>query len=111
MSRNLPHPEDLLQARYWLFAGAPAASRDHDAKFAVKILINLVEALPAYFDLYCYGKPENTIAMMQRELFALYKDIETAKENAESPEELGILEKRKEFLENKILSLLQEAGL
>ena len=111
MSRPLPHPEDLLHARYWLFAGAPAASRDHDAKFAVKVLIQLVEALPEHFDLYCYGKAENTIAMMQRELFELIQDLAAAKANAETPEEIAIMEKRKEFLENKILSLLDEVGL
>ena len=51
----LPSTQALIDARSWLMAGAPAASRDHDAKEAVRTLFTICEALPEYFEQYCYG--------------------------------------------------------
>jgi hypothetical protein len=45
-------------ARSWLFAGAPAASRDHDAKEAVATIVKLIEALPHYIKMYAFGSSE-----------------------------------------------------
>jgi hypothetical protein len=51
----LPSTRELIDARSWLMAGAPAASKDHDAKAAVRVLFTICEALPEYFEQYCYG--------------------------------------------------------
>lgn len=55
--KTLPPPDELLEARDWLLAGAPAASKNHDAKQSVKILLTLINALPAYIELYKFGTP------------------------------------------------------
>lgn len=65
MSRELPEVVELLEARDWLFAGAPSAARDHDPKHAVKILIQLIEALPAIIPMYCYGTEENKASYLR----------------------------------------------
>lgn len=67
MSRDLPHPRELLDARAWLHAGAPAAALGIDAREAVLVLLQLIEALPALIPLYCYGTPENRAAMTESE--------------------------------------------
>ena len=55
---NLPHPEEVREARSWLFVGAPAGSRDHDAAHCVLVLYHLIEALPAHLPVYCHGSAE-----------------------------------------------------
>ena len=55
--KELPPPSALLEARDWLGAGAPAASKHHDAKESVKTLLDLIAALPSRIELYCYGTP------------------------------------------------------
>lgn len=62
--QKLPTPCKLLEAQDWLRAGAPAASRHHDAVEAVRTLAQLIEALPAILPVYCYGTPENRAAML-----------------------------------------------
>jgi hypothetical protein len=58
----LPKVSDLLEARAWLQAGAPAASRHHDGVRAVTILYELIESLPEHIPMYCYGTEENRAA-------------------------------------------------
>jgi hypothetical protein len=67
MARDLPTPCQLLRARDWLWAGAPAAARDYDAKEAVKTLCVLIDAMPALLPIYCYGTPENRKALLECE--------------------------------------------
>lgn len=43
----LPEALELSEALIWLLAGAPAAHRDISAHRAVKILLQLIEALPS----------------------------------------------------------------
>jgi hypothetical protein len=62
---TLPRIDRLLEARAWLFAGAPAASRDHDPVQSVRTLIELVEGLPGVLPVYCHATPEHRA---QREL-------------------------------------------
>jgi hypothetical protein len=57
--KHLPSTQDYLAARAWLFAGAPSAHKDIDARHAVHTLIDLVEALPEIIPQYCYGTPEH----------------------------------------------------
>jgi len=73
---DLPHPADIQDARSWLFQGAPAAHRDYDAAEMVKILIELVEALPAHHKVYCWGTHEHVLAMMTRELEEIRENLD-----------------------------------
>lgn len=59
---KMPPIDKIHQARYWLFAGAPAASRDYDSSEMVKILLMIVEGLPSIDPTYCHGTPENKAA-------------------------------------------------
>ncbi len=63
----LPNPADVVDALRWLQTGSPAVWKKvgleggtfFEAKDAVKTLIQLVEALPGYFELYSFGSKEN----------------------------------------------------
>lgn len=64
----LPHPRDVLDARSWLDAGAPALHRrtiiDNTVPAdAIRTLRQLIEVLPSLHPLYCCGTPENNAAM------------------------------------------------
>ena len=74
-NQELPTPCQLLRARDWLWAGAPSAARDFDAKEAVKILCGLIRALPSILPVYCYGTPEN---------FAALRECEAAEDETEA---------------------------
>ena len=65
MPNELPTPCQLLKAREWLRAGAPAAARNFDAGEAVQILCRLIAALPAALPVYRYGTSENREAMLE----------------------------------------------
>lgn len=73
---ELPHPQDVVEALTWLQLGAPAAHRNYNAPQMVKILINLVEALPAHHKVYCWGTHEHIVAMMTRELEGIREDLD-----------------------------------
>jgi hypothetical protein len=59
MTRPLPTRDDVLRARDWLRAGAPAAptkrAADAGPDRAVAVLLQLIEALPDRIPEYCYG--------------------------------------------------------
>ena len=67
MKDGMPTHAAILLARDWLFAGCPAASRNHDAKGAARILLDLVEALPQHFPEYAWGSPEWKAALENEE--------------------------------------------
>lgn len=56
--RKPPTPRELLQAREWLRAGCPAASKKHDAAQCAIILYDLLEWLPTVRPEYAYGTPQ-----------------------------------------------------
>lgn len=63
--RQLPHPEDVIEARAWLLAGCPAyPAKDafgerRDVKKCIDTLVELMEALPSHLPVYAFGSPEN----------------------------------------------------
>ena len=59
----LPSTREVIAARAWLQAGAPAAAKGPDPRLAVRALLALIEALPGYFPKYCYGTPEHRAEM------------------------------------------------
>ena len=54
----LPTVDDLIEARFWLQQGAPAAARNTDAPKAVRVLLRLLESLPGHLPEYAYGSEE-----------------------------------------------------
>jgi hypothetical protein len=68
--RDLPTPCDLLVARDWIQSGAPAYPLKRfgerlEPKAAIDILNQLIEGLPSYIDMYCYGTKEYREAMIE----------------------------------------------
>lgn len=61
--KHLPGTQDLLAARAWLFAGAPSAHKDIDARHAIHTLIDLIEALPEIIPQYAANTPEYRLEM------------------------------------------------
>lgn len=60
-----PHPSDVVEARCWLLAGAPAASREHKAPEAVRTLLAVLDALPSLDSRYAFGSEEWKAAMAE----------------------------------------------
>jgi hypothetical protein len=98
MKEPLPHPADIQEVRNWLFLGAPAAHRDYNAAEMVKILIELVEALPSHHKVYCWGTHEHVVAMMTRELEGIRENLD----QEDPPEVPQKTKDRIAFLEAKI---------
>lgn len=73
---DLPHPQDVVEAYSWLLQGAPGAHRNYSAPKMVKILIDLLDALPSHHKLYCHGTHENTVAYMSRELEGILEELD-----------------------------------
>lgn len=55
---KLPHPDDIVDVRDWLRAGAPSAHKDYNAPNMVSILKDLIYALPTLNKRYSYGSDE-----------------------------------------------------
>lgn len=65
MRKKLPHPEHVLTARDWLRAGAPVNHPEYNSAECVKLLLELVEALPSYIPQYAWGSDEWKKAMAE----------------------------------------------